>query len=62
MLPTSSALEPDQPTRGGPDTAKPSRRGRSPAEDLRELAELRDAGILTPEEFKAKKSEILRRM
>ncbi|MBA2444158.1 MAG: SHOCT domain-containing protein [Nocardioidaceae bacterium] len=29
---------------------------------LRKLAELRDAGILTPEEFDAKKTEILGRM
>lgn len=33
-----------------------------PTDQLRQLAELRDAGILTPEEFDAKKAEILRRM
>jgi len=35
---------------------------RSPIEQLRHLAELRDAGILTAEEFEAKKAELLRRM
>jgi hypothetical protein len=34
----------------------------SPAEQLKKLAELRDAGIVTTEEFEAKKTEILSRM
>ncbi|PBC65874.1 hypothetical protein BKI49_01085 [Streptomyces sp. Tue6028] len=34
----------------------------SPVEQLQQLAELRDAGILTEEEFSAKKAEILARM
>lgn len=33
-----------------------------PIEQLRKLAELRDAGVLTPEEFEAKKAELLSRM
>lgn len=33
-----------------------------PIVQLRELAELRDAGVLTPQEFDAKKAEILERM
>lgn len=33
-----------------------------PFEQLRKLGELRDAGILTPEEFEAKKEQILNRM
>lgn len=33
-----------------------------PTDQLRKLAELRDAGIITPEEFEAKKAEILARM
>ncbi len=33
--------------------------GPSPADQLRELARLRDEGILTPEEFAAKKAELL---
>jgi hypothetical protein len=31
----------------------------SPVEELRQLAELRDAGIVTPEEFEAKKRQLL---
>jgi hypothetical protein len=34
----------------------------TPVEQLRQLAELRDAGILSEEEFAAKKAEILARM
>lgn len=34
----------------------------SPAEQLRELAQLHDAGILTDEEFSEKKSELLKRI
>lgn len=34
----------------------------SPTEQLRELAQLRDAGILTDEEFAEKKSELLKRI
>jgi hypothetical protein len=61
-LPPSSELVSEQPTREGPDAANPSMQRRSPAEALRELTELRDAGLITLEEFEAKKSEILRRM
>ena len=34
----------------------------SPMEQLKKLAELKDAGVLTPEEFDAKKAELLARM
>lgn len=34
----------------------------SVADDLRKLADLRDAGIVTPEEFESKKAELLARM
>jgi len=34
----------------------------NPTDQLRSLAELRDAGILTDEEFAAKKAEILARL
>lgn len=34
----------------------------SPMEQLKKLGELRDAGVLTPEEFDAKKAELLSRM
>ena len=33
-----------------------------PAEQLRRLAALRDEGVITPEEFEAKKAELLDRM
>jgi hypothetical protein len=39
-------------------TAQPA----DPMEQLKKLGELRDAGILTPEEFEAKKTEILSRL
>ncbi|MFG2574451.1 SHOCT domain-containing protein [Streptomyces sp. NPDC048481] len=42
--------------------AAPSAQASSPVEQLRQLAELRDAGILSEEEFTAKKAEILARM
>jgi hypothetical protein len=34
----------------------------SPAAQLREIGELRDAGLITPEEFESKKAEILARI
>lgn len=36
--------------------------GTSPADLLKQLASLKDAGILTEQEFQAKKAEILKRM
>ncbi len=36
--------------------------GASPMEQLKQLGELRDAGVVTPEEFEAKKAELLGRM
>jgi hypothetical protein len=33
-----------------------------PIEQLRKLGELRDAGVVTPEEFEAKKAELLNRL
>ncbi|MFD8539601.1 SHOCT domain-containing protein [Streptomyces rubrogriseus] len=42
--------------------AAPSRQASTPVEQLRQLAELRDAGILSEEEFLTKKTEILARM
>jgi PH (Pleckstrin Homology) domain-containing protein/putative oligomerization/nucleic acid binding protein len=46
------------PATGGADTGTIE----SPTEQLKKLAELRDAGIVTPEEFEAKKAELLARM
>ncbi|MFG3017381.1 SHOCT domain-containing protein [Streptomyces sp. NPDC048254] len=40
----------------------PAPQASTPVEQLRQLAELRDAGILSEEEFAAKKAEILARM
>ena len=46
-----------------PQTPQPSATGTTdPMEQLRKLAELRDAGVVTPEEFESKKAEILARM
>ncbi|MFG3251810.1 SHOCT domain-containing protein [Streptomyces sp. NPDC048187] len=42
--------------------AGPPSAASTPVEQLRQLAELRDAGILSEEEFTAKKAEILARM
>ena len=36
--------------------------GADPLEQIRKLAELRDAGLLTEAEFEAKKTELLRRV
>lgn len=48
----------------GPPPAAPAAAPTNPDpfEQLRKLGELRDAGIVTPEEFEAKKSEILSRL
>lgn len=43
---------PDQTPAGGPDIP----------DQIRKLGELRDAGVLTAEEFEAKKAELLARM
>jgi hypothetical protein len=54
-------------TRAGerPAEAAPTPESAAPPDamdQLRKLAELRDAGVLTPEEFEAKKTELLSRM
>ncbi len=47
-----------------PPTVRPSQGGPagSPAEMIRELARLRDDGLITEEEFQAKKSQLLERI
>jgi hypothetical protein len=61
-LAQDAAANPDEPEEaappgaGAPATATPSY-----IEELRQLGELRDQGILTDEEFEAKKQEILGR-
>jgi hypothetical protein len=42
--------------------AGPSASAESPMDQLKKLAELRDAGIVSNEEFEAKKAELLGRM
>ena len=42
--------------------AKPSGVDSDPVEQIRKLGELRDQGLLTPEEFEAKKTELLGRL
>ncbi|AWE52395.1 MULTISPECIES: SHOCT domain-containing protein [Streptomyces] len=51
----------EQPT-AAPAPAPAPQSGGTPVEQLRQLAELRDAGILSEEEFTSKKAEILARM
>lgn len=51
-IPAQTATEHPRESPSAPD----------PFEQLRKLGELRDAGILTPEEFEAKKEQILNRM
>jgi hypothetical protein len=55
----------------GPDPRGPDPRGRraepsgsagSPVEAIRQLGELRDAGLVTEEEFQTKKAELLERI
>jgi hypothetical protein len=49
-----------QPVAASPVAATPERI--DPVEQIRKLGELRDAGILTQEEFEAKKADLLRRI
>lgn len=50
-----------QPEAAAPEAAAPAAASGQPdyVAELQELAKLRDAGILTPEEFEAKKAQIL---
>lgn len=57
--PTAVAPAPTPPS---PETAPATAAGADPIAQLKELAALRDAGILTEEEFTATKAEILSRM
>jgi hypothetical protein len=42
--------------------SKPARESTDPLETIRQLGELRDRGFLTPEEFEAKKADLLKRI
>ena len=48
--------------RDGPATPPAQANQEDPIAKLRELGQLRDAGIVTPEEFEAKKAELLARI
>jgi hypothetical protein len=56
------ANPPATPAASAPATAAAGPAGPGIPKQIRQLAELRDAGILTPEEFEAKKTELLGRM
>ncbi|GAX51608.1 SHOCT domain-containing protein [Streptomyces olivochromogenes] len=58
-IPASGQAAPAAPPVQAP---APAPQVSAPVEQLRQLAELRDAGILSEEEFAAKKAEILARM
>ena len=47
---------------GDPPRFRPKRPPDSPVEMIREVARLRDEGLLTEEEFQAKKAELLSRV
>ncbi len=47
---------------GDPRTMRPKRRHDSPAELIREVGRLRDEGLITEEEFQAKKADLLSRV
>jgi hypothetical protein len=51
-----------QPTEAASAPQAMSQPQPSPADQMRQLAELRDAGLVTPEEFEAKRLELLSRM
>jgi len=56
----SMGMAPGQPVFAQPPAATPA--AVDPAERLRKLAELRDAGVITPEDFEAKKAAIIAEM
>lgn len=54
-----AAAAPAAPAAPTPAPAAPANDMSAKLEQLKQLGELRDAGILTPEEFEAKKAQIL---
>lgn len=60
--PAPAAAPPAAAADGIADDAAGNRGGEEPAEQLRRLRELRDEGLITPEDFEAKKAEILGRL
>ena len=61
-LVTAAVPEPERPARSVPARAPPARREPDAVDLLRKLGDLRDAGVLTEDEFAAKKAELLRRI
>ena len=51
-----------EPRRNPPDHPQSTRPEESPVDAIRQLAALRDEGLITAEEFAAKKAELLRRI
>jgi hypothetical protein len=51
-----------EPRRTPPDDTQPTHPEESPVDAIRQLAALRDEGLITAEEFDAKKAELLRRI
>ena len=59
----SNAIEKAKSERGSTAVASPSRNVQEkPADSLKKIAELRDMGVITEEEFEEKKKEILGKM
>jgi hypothetical protein len=52
----------EQMAAAGPGARAESRTEPDVTDQLKKLGELRDLGVLTPEEFEAKKSELLKRL
>jgi hypothetical protein len=54
----------DAPVTAAPVVAAPASAAAAPDvyEQLRKLAELRDQGVINPEDFEAKKQELMRRI
>ena len=50
------------PARESPSSGGPASSESDPIEQLRKLGELRDAGVITPEQFEAKRVELLGRI
>jgi hypothetical protein len=60
--PSSTELMPERPTAKPDETPKPEPPSNDVLDQIRRLGELRDAGLVTPEEFEDKKRELLARL
>jgi hypothetical protein len=54
--------QPEGPTPADPRLATADGQPTSPLDQIRQLAALRDEGVLSDEEFQTKKAELLRRL